>query len=267
VRHVPRPVRRRGIEERARGGEQTPSWSRVWVVESDEERLAVIRPWGRVNGLRTSLVGLHQAENAGLVVAAPGTAFGHGAAIDDAARQADRRGVQPPGRFEPVSATAGLAIILDGVHSPVAAKSLRAAVARHVPAGRITVVVGMLDDTCPEPFMRPLADQAARWISAELTSPRGMLADLLTEALATLGQHVEQAPSIAATIGLACEEGDVVIVTSSLTMVAEARVHLGLGVPDPSPGWRLSCLAPVCEERLACIRCQTMHRVTASGLQ
>lgn len=224
------------IEERAREvGSELLAEGRDWAVEGDEDGFAVIAPSGRVDGLRTSLVGRHQVENAGLAVAALGLVFGNGAAIADTAIRAGLRGVQHPGRFEQVPTTAGPTIILDGAHTPVAAESLRAALARHVPAGRITFVVGMLHDKRPEPFLRPLIDRAARWIVAEPNSPRRMSTDLLMDALTTLGRHVERAPSIAEAIGLACQEGDVVVVTGSLATVAEARVHLGLGVPDPSP--------------------------------
>lgn len=227
------------IEERAHEvGSELLVGGRDWVVEGDDDGFAVVGPWGRVSDLRTSLVGRHQVENAGLAVAALRGAFGNGEAIDDAAIRAGLIGVQHPGRFEKVLTNAGPTIILDGAHTPVAAESLRAALTRHAPAQRITFVVGMLHDKRPEPFLRPLIcldALDARWVIAEPNSPRRMSADLLVEALTSLGQHVEQAPSIAEAVDLACREGNAVVVTGSLTTVAEARVHLGLGFPDPSP--------------------------------
>ena len=208
---------------------------RDWVVEGDEDGFAVIGPWGRVDDLRTSLVGPHQVENAGLAVAALRAGFGDDAAIDAAAIRAGLRDVQFPGRFERVPATRGPAIILDGAHTPVAAEALAVALTRHLPAGRFTFVVGMMQDKRPESFLTPLIDQADRWIVAEPDSPRRMPADLLMTALTSLGQRVEWAPSITAAVERAREDGEVVVVTGSLTTVAEARVHLGLGSPDPPP--------------------------------
>lgn len=206
---------------------------RDWAVEGDEDGFAVTGPWGRVDDLRISLIGRHQVENAGLAVAATRAGFGDDARVDDAAIRGGLRDVQLPGRFERVPGTTGPEIILDGAHTPVAAGALAAAVARHSPTARITFVVGMLRDKRPEPFLGPLIDRAARWIVAEPDSPRAMPADLLREALTTLGQRVEQAPSIAAAVELARQDGEVVVVTGSLTTVAEARAHLGLGFPDP----------------------------------
>ncbi len=224
------------IEARAREvGSELLIGGRDWLIEGDEEGFAVIGPWGRVDDLRTSLVGRHQVENAGLAVAAIRAGFGDDAAIDDAAIRAGLREAQLPGRFERVPTSGGPAIILDGAHTPVAAGALAAALAKHLPAGRVTFVVGMMRDKRPEPFLRPLSERAARWIVAEPDSPRRMPADLLRQALTTLGQRVEQAPSIAEAIDHARQEGDVVVVTGSLTTVAEARVHLGLGTPDPPP--------------------------------
>ncbi len=208
---------------------------RDWAVEGDEDRFAVTGPWGRVGDLQTSLVGPHQVENAGLAVAALRAGFGDDAAIDDAAIRAGLRDVQFPGRFERVPDTLGPVIILDGAHTLVAAEALAAALARHLPARHVTFVVGMMRDKHPEPFLRPLLDQAGRWIVAEPDSPRRMPAELLTEALSGLGQRVEPAPSIGEAIDRARQDGDVVVVTGSLTTVAEARVHLGLGFPDPPP--------------------------------
>lgn len=224
------------IEARAREvGSELLIGGRDWVVEGDEDGFAVIGPWGRVDNLRTSLVGPHQVENAGLAVAALRSGFGDRAEIDPVAIRAGLRDVQFPGRFERVPATAGPVIILDGAHTPVAAEALAAALTRHLPSGRVTFVVGMMQDKRPEPFLTPLIDRADRWIVAELDSPRRMPADLLTTALTALGQRVEWTPSIAEAVERAHQDGAVVVVTGSLTTVAEARVHLGLGFPDPPP--------------------------------
>lgn len=225
------------IEDRARDvGSHLLIQDRDWFVEGDEEGFAVTGPWGRIDGLRMSLVGQHQVENAALAVAALKLAFGDGSPLDDAAVRTGLCSADHPGRFERITTTAGQTIIIDGAHTPIAAESLRAALARHVAAERVTFVVGMLQDKQPDPFLKALVPKAARWIVAELESPRTMPGQLLTETLTALGQRVEQASSIAMAIDLALQgEDDVVVVTGSLTAVAEARVHLGLASPDPPP--------------------------------
>jgi folylpolyglutamate synthase/dihydropteroate synthase len=96
----------------------------------------------------------------------------------------------------------------------------------------------MLDDKNPVAFLEPLLALDARWIVTELHTPRKMSADVLARSLEDLGQTAERAPSMAHAIELATQGGDdsgVVVVTGSLMAVAEARVHLGVCVPDPSP--------------------------------
>jgi dihydrofolate synthase/folylpolyglutamate synthase len=224
------------IEERARDvGSRLLVQNRDWFVEGDEGEFAVIGPWGRDEKLQTSLVGPHQVENAALAVAAIKLAFSDDPAVDHAAIRAGLRNAHHPGRFEKV-VRGDRTIIIDGAHTPIAAEALSAALTRHVSAQPVTFIVGMLQDKRPDPFLEPLIPRADRWIVAELASPRTMSVDLLRETLSRLGQSVDEAPSISAALDLALEgESNIVVVTGSLTSVAEARVHLGLASPDPSP--------------------------------
>ena len=224
------------IQERARHvGSPLLVQNRDWFVEGDEDEFAVTGPWGSDKKLQTSLVGPHQMENAALAVAAIKMAFSDDSAVEYMAIRAGLRNAHHPGRFERV-AWEDRTIIIDGAHTPIAAEALSAALKRHVSAEPVTFVVGMLQDKRPDPFLKPLIPKADRWIVARLDSPRTMPVDLLSEALSMLGQRVNGAPSIAAALDLALkDESNTIVVTGSLTAVAEARVHLGLGSPDPSP--------------------------------
>ncbi len=224
------------IEERARDvGSPLLVQNRDWFVEGDEDEFAVIGTWGRDEKLQTSLVGPHQVENASLAVAAINLAFSGEPVVDHTSIRAGLRSAHHPGRFERV-VRGDKTIVIDGAHTPIAAEALRAALARHVSTELLTLVVGMLQDKHPNPFLEPLVPRADRWIVAELDSPRTMPVDLLKETLSALGQSVDAASSIAAALDLALEgESNTVVVTGSLTAVAEARVHLGLASPDPSP--------------------------------
>jgi dihydrofolate synthase/folylpolyglutamate synthase len=223
------------IVERAREvGSDLLVQNRDWAIEGDEDEFAVTGPWGRMEQLRTSLIGQHQVENAALAVATIRTAFSGDAAIDDEAIREGLRGAKHPGRFEVIPGTPP--IVIDGAHTPIAAESLAAALIRHIPAERVTFVVGMLSDKHPAAFLTPLQPRAGRWIVTEPATPRRMPASLLVEALTALGQRFEPAPSIASAIDRAREvDSEAIVVTGSLTTVAEARVHLGLATPDPPP--------------------------------
>ena len=224
------------IEEHARDvGSRFLIQDRDWFVEGDEDGFSVTGPWGRDEKLQTSLMGPHQVENAALAVAAVMLAFGDDPAVDHAAIRAGLRNAHHPGRFEKV-VRGDRTIIIDGAHTPIAAEALSTALTRHVSARPVTFVVGMLQDKRPDPFLEPLLPRADRWIVAELASPRTMPVDLLRETLSALGEKVDEASSIGAALDLALEgASNIVVVTGSLTAVAEARVHLGLASADPSP--------------------------------
>jgi dihydrofolate synthase/folylpolyglutamate synthase len=225
------------IVERARKvGSDLLVQNQDWAIEGDEDEFAVTGPWGRVDRLRTSLIGQHQVENAALAVATIRTAFSGDAAIDDEAIREGLRSAHHPGRFEVIMGDGSPTIVIDGAHTPIAAESLAAALARHVPAEGVTFVVGMLSDKHPAAFLTPLLAKADRWIVAEPNTPRRMPVSVLVEALTALGQRVEPASSIASAIDRARDgDSEAIVVTGSLTTVAEARVHLGLATPDPPP--------------------------------
>lgn len=224
------------IEARARDvGSSLLVQDRDWFVEGAENEFAVVGPWGSQRHLRTSLIGQHQVENAALAVAAIELAFGHGSSIHPSAIQEGLLSASHPGRFERVSTASGRTVIIDGAHTPIAAEALRDALVKHVPGERVTVVAGMLDDKHPEQFLRPLIRLAARWIVTEPNSPRRMPIELLATALDRLGQRVEQVPSVAEAIESALADDNVVVVAGSMSMAAEARVHLGLAVQDVYP--------------------------------
>ena len=206
---------------------------RDWFIDGDEAGFAVRGPWGTTGDLRTALAGQHQVENAALAVAAIKAS---GLAIDDRAIRAGLAQARHPGRFERVAVNATTTVILDGAHTPIAAQALAAALARQFPDMPAVVVAGMLQDKPPAPFLAPLTDAAERWLVTELASPRTMPGPVLVDALRGLGQPVETAASVATGLDAAIASGaPLIVVTGSLTTVAEARVALGLATNDPAP--------------------------------
>jgi len=210
---------------------------RDWTVVSDESSFSVRGPWGIVDHLRTSLIGQHQVENAALAVAAVELAFTNPRLSQSAIREG-LSGARHPGRYEIVRSIEGQTIIIDGAHTPVAADALASALESHVTTDDLVLIVAMLDDKSPDRFLEPLSRLAPHWIVTALDSPRAMPLQKLASALDTLHQPYTQAPSIAQAITDACGNAStdrVIVITGSLTSVAEARVHLGLAVPDPPP--------------------------------
>jgi dihydrofolate synthase / folylpolyglutamate synthase len=209
---------------------------RDWFIEGDEDGFAVRGPWGTIGDLRTSLVGQHQVENAALAVATLMTMPTIGQEIGERAIRDGLARAEHPGRFERVKVNDATTIVIDGAHTPVAAQALNAALARHFPDHRPVIVVGMLQDKHPEHFLAPMIDRAESWVVVEPESPRAMSSVILATPLGKHGQPVRQAPSVAAGIDVAISTGaPLVVVTGSLSTAAEARVHLGLAINDPSP--------------------------------
>jgi dihydrofolate synthase / folylpolyglutamate synthase len=209
---------------------------RDWFIEGDEDGFSVSGPWGTIGDLRTSLAGQHQVENAALAVATLMTIPNIGREIDARAIREGLVRARHPGRFERVVVDDSTTIIIDGAHTPIAAVALGAALAHHVPDERAVFIVGMLKDKHPAPFLTPLTARAAGWVAVEPDSPRAMPGRMLVDALVALGQPVESSTTVAAGIDMARASGArLIVVTGSLSTVADARMHLGLATSDASP--------------------------------
>ena len=209
-----------------------------WFVSGTDRGFSVTAPRWEHHGLVTSLIGQHQVDNAGLAIAAV-----HALADSDLLRQngtidnAVREGVGAafiPGRFEVVRHDSGITFVLDGAHSPASSQALANAVREHFPGSRVTMIIGILNDKKPDDLLRPLVPATNRWLVAMLQSPRSLPGDAIGASLEALGERPEISGSVAEAIERATPESSthlenlVVVVTGSLSTVAEARVALGL---------------------------------------
>ena len=166
--------------------------------------------------IRCPLAGEHQVENALTAVVAlkrlgvPPDAIERGIAA-----------TRWPGRLERVSERPE--IILDGAHNPAGARALAAYIRRFYSARRVCLIYGAMRDKAIEEIsgiLFPLAEQVI------VTAPRQARA-LAPETLREISDHpnLTVAPDIEAALALA--SADVVFVTGSLFLVAEARALLG----------------------------------------
>jgi dihydrofolate synthase/folylpolyglutamate synthase len=120
-------------------------------------------------------------------------------------------------------------VVLDGAHTPAAARALAVALRDRFPDEDITVVIGMLGDKDPDGVTAPLRDVASRWVTVTPATPRALPGATVAEAIRRLGAEVAVKPDIASGIEAARGGTDrVIVVTGSLTTVAEARTWLGL---------------------------------------
>lgn len=218
-------------------GSELAVGERDWFVTGDESLFAVRGPWGTTDHLRTSLIGQHQVENAALAATAVELAFAQQRMPQSSIREG-LLSAHHPGRYEIVRQNEGPTIIIDGAHTPIAAAALGSALQSHTDTDDIVLIVAMLDDKSPDQFLEPLSRLAPHWIITTLDSPRAMPTQKLATALDTLHQPYTSASSIADAITDAHHDTGndrVIVITGSLTSVAEARVHLGLATPDPPP--------------------------------
>jgi dihydrofolate synthase/folylpolyglutamate synthase len=200
---------------------------RDFTTSGTDRDFTATGPWGTIANLRTGLIGQHQVQNAALAIAAV-HALDWDAVTPDAIG-AGLRVATLPGRFEEVRLESGLVVIVDGAHSGRSAAALAATLGDRYPGAAPVIVAGMLRDTTPGTVLPPLVAIAGSWIATAPDSPRALPAAELGTALATLGARVTFADTVASALAETIRAGDpLIVVTGSLTTVAEARVALGL---------------------------------------
>jgi dihydrofolate synthase/folylpolyglutamate synthase len=162
------------------------------------------------------LAGEHQVENA--VTAAVALAQ---LGIPDSAIETGLARARWPGRLERVSDRPE--IILDGAHNPAGARALAAYIDRFYGHRQVCLIYGAMRDKAIDEISGILFPRAHQVI---VTAPQQARA-LAPEALRDIGAHpnLRTAPTLRDALALV-EDADVVFVTGSLFLVAEARAIL-----------------------------------------
>jgi dihydrofolate synthase/folylpolyglutamate synthase len=190
-----------------------------WRVES-----LVLHPGGsefELSGerrlrIRCPLAGEHQVENA-ITAAAALVRYGiESEAIEEGIARAEW-----PGRLERICGNPE--IVVDGAHNPAGARALAAYIQRFYGDRRVRLIYGAMRDKAVAEIsgiLFPLAEEVI------VTAPRQARA-LSPEVLHQISDHpnLRTAPDVAAAIGMvrAASPEDVVFITGSLFLVAEAR--------------------------------------------
>jgi dihydrofolate synthase/folylpolyglutamate synthase len=170
--------------------------------------------------LACPLAGEHQVENA--VTAAVALAR---LGIADSAIETGIARARWPGRLERVSEHPE--IILDGAHNPAGARALAAYIDRFYGRRTVRLIYGAMRDKAIDEISGILFPRAHQVI---VTAPQQARA-LSPEALRDIGAHpgLRTAPTLRAALALVQEDAspdDVVFITGSLFLVAEARALL-----------------------------------------
>lgn len=209
---------------------------RDWAGHGDWRDFAVSSPGGSFDHLRLGLAGDHQVQNASAAVIATQILGTQGYTIPEIAVRRGLESATWPGRFEIVRLPNRPKFILDGAHTPASARVLVKTVLTEDSNSRRVVVLGMMSDKDPVSFARELAAVASVFIATASRSPRAAAASDVLAGIHAAHCSAKSAPSVAEALSLAQSEagtGGTVIVTGSLSTVAEAREALGLAVGDP----------------------------------
>ena len=201
--------------------------------DRDEQVLDVALADRRLAGLRTPLLGAHQARNVGVAVGVL-DALG----VGDAAVESGVRRVAPHGRFEVVDRDPD--VVLDAAHNPAAARALAATLAERFPDATIRGVVGVLADKDLEGIVDALAEPLDGVEAVAPPSPRAETPEVVAEAFTSAGVPAAIHGSVGAGVEAAvaaAEVDDLVVVTGSLYTVGEARRRWTERPRDLDPAW------------------------------
>ncbi|MDQ0619252.1 bifunctional folylpolyglutamate synthase/dihydrofolate synthase [Arthrobacter globiformis] len=195
---------------------------------------------GRYPDLMVPLHGAHQAENAAVAVAALEAFLGGGEKeLSLEVLQEAFATVSSPGRLE-VLRTAPT-IIVDAAHNPDGIRASAEAIQEAFSFSKLVVVVGVLKEKDAEEILRQLKESlgglAEEYCFTQSNSPRAVPAAELAELAVDLGfgeENVHIAEKLDDALEWAVERAEAnddlaggVLVTGSITLVADARILLG----------------------------------------
>ncbi len=192
----------------------------------DGQTIEIETPSGRLQA-RLPLLGEHQAENAALAVAAV-----ERLPLDatPAAIEAGLADVRWDGRFQTLERSPFL--IVDGAHNPHSMERLGETVRECLPRARVYAVFGASADKQLADVAQQLARFADRVYTVASRHPRAARPSELAAHIANAGGQAESVGAIGDAIDIAlsqCGDSDLVLVTGSLFVVAEAlQSRLGI---------------------------------------
>ncbi|MBN1399955.1 MAG: bifunctional folylpolyglutamate synthase/dihydrofolate synthase [Anaerolineae bacterium] len=188
------------------------------------------------------LLGAHQLENACVAVAAIGILRQAGLSISDVAVLGGLADVQWPGRLEIMGRRP--LVVVDGAHNRDSIHKLLVAVDSYLRFRRLVVVFGAGRTHDPAAQLSLLLGKATHLIVTQAHHPRAMPTEELCAAAKALGHATEACHTVEEAIAQAlasAQDDDLVLITGSLFVVAEARqawaaIHGQSTYPSDPPG-------------------------------
>ncbi|HEY2015985.1 MAG TPA: folylpolyglutamate synthase/dihydrofolate synthase family protein [Bryobacteraceae bacterium] len=195
---------------------RTNGWT-VYDLELDARGSRFLLSGERDLHIRCPLAGEHQVENAATAAVALTRLGASTPAIEEGIAQ-----VKWPGRLERISERPE--IIVDGAHNPAGARAVAAYIDRFYANRRVTLIYGAMRDKAVAEIGGILFSRAQQVIVTAARQTRAMSPETLRE----VADHpdVRVAATLPDALAMA-QDADVVFITGSLFLVAEARELLG----------------------------------------
>ncbi len=177
--------------------------------------------------MRTPMLGYHQLQNAATAVAAAEAIRARGHTITEQAIVDGIAHTRVPGRLEVMGQKP--LIVADGAHNEESAEALARALKEYFNWRRCFLVIGCTRDKDVRAMGFKLARYAELIVCTQFRNPRSMDPYQMIQEIGFLGPPAVAEESVPDAIDTAlahAEEDDLVCITGSLYVVAEAREHL-----------------------------------------
>lgn len=181
------------------------------------------------------LLGRHQLENAATAILAVENLRTAGVEVSPPVVARALAEVKWPGRLEVIKRHPLL--VVDGAHNDDSARRLVQALGAHFSFRRLLLVVGLNEDKDIPAFAREFTALDPEVIATRARLPRAAPSEKVADAFRAEGMLVRTAPTVAQAVDDALSgagAGDLVCVTGSLYVVAEARAWVLGIVPSPA---------------------------------
>lgn len=195
--------------------------------------VTLMGPSGSSYRVRLPLLGAHQLANAATAIAAIELLAERGLRVDTRAVESGLARVEWPGRLEIVSREP--LVVVDGAHNGESARKLAAALRENFAYQRLILVLGTSADKDVPAIVQGLAAESPLVVATRSRHARAAEPERVAAEARKHGLEVQTEADVPSAIGLALSlsgPGDLVCVTGSLFIVADAREYYGLGVQD-----------------------------------
>lgn len=219
---------------------QDVTWEALQDIEDNsgnlfpsEQRFRICGRLGSYENLLIPLLGEHQLANAATATAAVEHLIDNKFGISQEHIREGLRKTCWPARLELVRKTPP--VLIDGAHNHHGALRLRATLDKYFPNRKFVLVLGMLADKERAKVVSELAPRARQVVVTKPNSDRAGEWNLVAEAARNFTEDVRLVESITEAVRLALAEvlpGEIICITGSLYMVAEAREELLGGSVD-----------------------------------